>query len=170
MYRAMGVEPTKLNAATLGCMRSASTATLSPCTTLKTPSGSPACLKSSASRREADGSRSEGLSTKVFPQAMAMGNIHIGTIAGKLKGVIPAQTPRGWRTLQASMPVATCSVYSPLSSWGMPVANSTTSRPRCTSPLASESTFPCSEVMMGRQAIEIALDQLLELEHHPGAL
>ena len=30
----------------------------------------------------------------------------------------------------------------------MPHANSTTSRPRCTSPSASESTLPCSAVMI----------------------
>ena len=47
---------------------------------------------------DADGSRSEGLSTKVLPQAMATGNIHIGTIAGKLNGVMPTHTPSGWRT------------------------------------------------------------------------
>ena len=41
------------------------------------------------------GSFSDGLSTKVFPHAIATGYIHIGTIAGKLKGVIPAQTPKG---------------------------------------------------------------------------
>ena len=34
---------------------------------------------------------------KVFPQAIAIGYIHIGTIAGKLKGVMPATTPSGWR-------------------------------------------------------------------------
>ena len=34
---------------------------------------------------------------KVLPQAMARGNIHIGTMAGKLNGVMPATTPRGWR-------------------------------------------------------------------------
>jgi allophanate hydrolase subunit 1 len=28
---------------------------------------------------------------------MARGNIHIGTMAGKLNGVIPATTPSGWR-------------------------------------------------------------------------
>src|SRR3989442_7901490 len=111
MYRAMGVEPTKLNAATLGCVSSASTATLSPCTTLKTPSGSPASLNSSARRRDADGSRSEGLSTKELPHAMAIGNIHIGTITRKLNGVIPAQTPRGLPYLHASAPVATRAVY-----------------------------------------------------------
>ena len=43
------------------------------------------------------GSRSEGFSTNVLPQAIATGNIHIGTIAGKLNGVMPAHTPTGWR-------------------------------------------------------------------------
>jgi hypothetical protein len=73
----------------------ASTASLSPCTTLKTPSGSPASAHSSATRSEADGSCSEGFSTKAFPHAIATGCIHIGTMIGKLKGVIPATTPKG---------------------------------------------------------------------------
>ena len=47
--------------------------------------------------RLAEGSRSLGLRTKVLPVAIAMGCIHIGTMIGKLKGVIPAQTPSGWR-------------------------------------------------------------------------
>ena len=34
---------------------------------------------------------------KAFPQAMAIGYIHIGTMAGKLKGVMPATTPSGCR-------------------------------------------------------------------------
>jgi hypothetical protein len=46
---------------------------------------------------EALGSRSLGLRMKVLPVAMATGNIHIGTIAGKLNGVMPTQTPSGWR-------------------------------------------------------------------------
>ncbi len=50
-------------------------------------------------KRLADGSFSLGFSTKVLPQARALANIHIGTIAGKLNGVIPATTPRGWRML-----------------------------------------------------------------------
>jgi hypothetical protein len=33
-----------------------------------------------------------------FPQAMAFGNIQSGTIAGKLKGVMPTTTPSGRRT------------------------------------------------------------------------
>src|ERR1700759_800497 len=104
MYSAIGVEPTNDSAATSGWSISASTATLSPFTTLNTPSGKPASFSNSARRSEADGSRSDGLSTKVLPQASATGNIHIGTITGKLNGVIPAHTPKGWRTDQPSMP------------------------------------------------------------------
>ena len=98
MYSAIGVEPTKLTAEMRGSCSSASTATLSPWTTLNTPSGKPASLSNFARYRLADGSRSEGFRMKVLPQAMAIGNIHIGTITGKLNGVMPAHTPSGWRT------------------------------------------------------------------------
>jgi hypothetical protein len=64
------------------------------------------------------GSRSEGFSTKVLPQATAMGHIHSGTMAGKLKGVMPAVTPSGWNSLQLSMPGPTLRLCSPLSSSG----------------------------------------------------
>src|SRR6195952_3380135 len=107
MYRAIGVEPTKDTAATSGESSSASTASLSPCTTLKTPSGRPARCHSSAISIDADGSRSLGLSTKVFPQAIATGCIHIGTITGKLKGVMPATTPSGSREGEEAAPAAT---------------------------------------------------------------
>ena len=46
---------------------------------------------------DADGSFSDGFRMNVLPQAMALANIHIGTMAGKLKGVMPATTPSGWR-------------------------------------------------------------------------
>ena len=59
---------------------------------------------------EGDGSRSLGFSMNALPQAIATGYIHIGTITGKLNGVMPATTPSGWRTVQLSMPVETCSV------------------------------------------------------------
>ena len=80
-----------------GCSRIASTAILSPCTTLKTPSGTPASFSSSAVYTDAEGSFSEGLSTNVLPHASAGAHIHMGTIAGKLNGVMPATTPSGWR-------------------------------------------------------------------------
>ncbi len=38
----------------------------------------------------AEGSFSDGLRMNVLPHAMALENIHIGTIAGKLNGVMPA--------------------------------------------------------------------------------
>ena len=105
----MGVEPTKLMAWTRGWSSRASTAILSPCTTLNTPSGRPASFSSRASSTDRDGSRSEGFMTKVLPQAMATGNIHIGTMAGKLNGDMPATTPSGWRMAALSTPEPTCS-------------------------------------------------------------
>ena len=132
---------------TSGCSISASTASLSPCTTLNTPWGSPACCSRSAINRLALGSVGLGLRMKVLPAAMATGNIHIGTMTGKLNGVIPATTPSGWRSVQLSMPVLTWSVKSPFSSCGMPHANSMMSMPRDTSPCASVNTLPCSAVI-----------------------
>ena len=98
----MSDEPTKLTAAMSGWVRIASTATLSPCTTLSTPARSmprfaPASMNSCASRTGTLGSFSDGFRTKVLPTATAMPNIHIGIMAGKLNGVIPAATPSGWR-------------------------------------------------------------------------
>jgi len=57
--------------------------------------GSPACCARSASIIAAPGSLSLGLSTKVLPAVTAMGNSHSGTMAGKLKGQMPAHTPSG---------------------------------------------------------------------------
>src|SRR5881628_2989306 len=143
-YFAIGVEPTKLTAATRGSVSSVSTASLSPFTTFSTPAGAPASSISSASRKGQEGSFSEGLRMNVLPQAIATGNIHIGTIAGKLKGVMPAHTPSGWRIEYRSMPAEMLSENSPFIRCGMPQANSTTSRPRWIEPFASESTLPCS--------------------------
>ena len=65
---------------------------LSPWTTLNTPSGSRP-LQQLGQEQRADGSFSDGLRMNVLPQAMALGNIHIGTMAGKLNGVMPATRP-----------------------------------------------------------------------------
>ena len=65
--------------------------------TFSTPGGTPASIASSASSIGVIGSCSEGLSTKVLPVTIAIGNIHTGIIAGKLNGVMPAHTPIGWR-------------------------------------------------------------------------
>ena len=128
-------------------MSSASTASLSPWTTLNAPSGSPASASHSAIISDADGSFSLGLRMNALPHASASGNIHIGTIAGKLNGVMPTATPSGWRSECESTPVATDSDFSPLSRCAAPQANSTTSSPRCTSPRASSTVLPCSAVI-----------------------
>ena len=134
--------------ATSGESMIASTASLSPCTTLRTPAGSPASSNSFARNTEALGSFSLGLSTTVLPHAMADAVIQSGTMIGKLKGVIAPTTPTGCLTEWTSTPRATCSERSPLSRWTRPAANSTFSMPRLISPFASESTLPCSLVMI----------------------
>ena len=57
--------------------------------------------------RLALGSIGLGFKMKQLPAAIASGNIHMGTITGKLNGVMPATTPSGWRSVQLSMPVLT---------------------------------------------------------------
>src|ERR1035437_1692336 len=107
MERAIGVDPTNDTAATAGWSRSRFTVSTSPWTMLKTPSGKPASFQISAITSETDGSRSLGFNTKVLPHAIAIGYIHMGTIAGKLNGVMPTTTPSGWRYENASTPVDT---------------------------------------------------------------
>src|SRR5262245_58276933 len=132
-------------ARTRGSVSSVSTASLSPLTTLSTPAGSPASTSNSASRMGTEGSRSDGLRMKALPQASAGANFHIGIMAGKLNGVMPATTPSGWRSENRSIPGPALSLNSPFSRCGMPHANSTTSSPRWMSPLESATVLPCSE-------------------------
>ncbi len=116
----------------------------------------------------------------MLPQAMATGYIHMGTMTGKLNGVMPATTPSGWRTDEASTPLETSSENSPFSRWGMPQANSITSMPRATSPRASSSTLPCSAVMSrarssrcrsasSRKANRIRVRAVSDVSRHPDA-
>ena len=139
------MEPTKPTALIRSSVSRTSTTSLSPLTTLNTPAGSPASRNSSARRSGTEGSRSEGLRMKALPAARAGPAFHSGIIAGKLKGVMPATTPSGWRMEYTSMPVPALSVNSPLSRCGAPTANSMTSRPRWMSPLASATVLPCSD-------------------------
>src|SRR6478752_5049702 len=102
MCFATAVEPTNDTARTLGCVSNASTAALSPCTILNTPAGSPASFNNSPSRTADNGTFSDGFKMNVFPHAIATGNFHSGTIAGKLNGVIPTHTPTGCRLVSQS--------------------------------------------------------------------
>ena len=146
---AIGVEPTKLSALTSGCASSASTATLSPWTTLNTPSGRPACLQQLGHEAATATGRARSASARRCCRRRSRpGTSTSAPCTGKLNGVMPATTPSGWRKVQLSMPVETWSVKSPFSSCGMPQANSTMSMPRVTSPCASVKTLPCSAVII----------------------
>src|SRR5258708_37004569 len=92
------------------------------------------------------GTLSDGLRTKVFPQAMAIGNIQRGTMNGKLNGVMPTQTPTGYRVDQLSTEVPTRSTVSPIINVGAPQANSMHSIPRSNDPRASSVVLPFSSV------------------------
>ena len=66
------VEPVKVILSTSSCSASAlPLISPGPLTTLKTPSGPPASLNSSASRRQDSGACSAGFSTTVLPAASA---------------------------------------------------------------------------------------------------
>lgn len=82
----------------------------------------------------------------VLPVAIANGRNHIGTIAGKLNGVIAAHTPTGWRIVSASTFVATPSRVRPCIVVGIAQAHSTISIMRSTSARASGNVLPISAV------------------------
>ena len=82
--------------------------------------------------------------------------------------MIPAATPSGWRIEYMSMPGPALSVNSPFSMCGAPMQNSATSRPRCTSPLASGMVLPCSRDRL-RPAVHVAVQQIDEAHHHARA-
>ena len=83
---------------------------------------------------------------KLLPQAIANGRNQNGTIAGKLKGTIAAQTPTGWRTVSASIPRETSSATRPWIVVGIAAAHSTISIIRATSARASPIVLPISAV------------------------
>ncbi len=66
------------------------------------PLGQPRFDQELTQRTAESGTFSDGLSTNVFPHVIATGNIHSGTITGKLKGVIPTHTPSGCRIVSQS--------------------------------------------------------------------
>ena len=69
-----------------------------PCTTLRTPGGSPASMASRASSVADFGVSSAGLSTTVLPQASAGATFQDSSISGKFHGEIAATTPAGWKS------------------------------------------------------------------------
>ena len=92
-----------------GCSSSASTADLVAVDDVEDAVRHARLLQQLGRQIDADGSFSDGFSTNVLPQASAGAHIHMGTIAGKLNGVIPATTPSGCRIEYTSTPVEACS-------------------------------------------------------------
>ena len=103
---ATAVEPTNETARMSGWSQIASTTSRPPLTRLTTPGGSPALSRRRAIFPCVIGTCSEGFRTKVLPVPMAKGRNQRGTIAGKLKGAIAAQTPSGCRITVQSIPAA----------------------------------------------------------------
>ena len=97
MYFAIGVEPTNETAATSGVVEERVDGRLVAVHHVEHAVGQARLGPQLGDEHRRRGSRSLGLSTNVLPVAIATGYIHIGTMAGKLNGVIPAQTPSGWR-------------------------------------------------------------------------
>src|SRR5713226_3094759 len=99
------LSPTKPIALMAGCSVSALPASSPmPCTVLSTPSGTPACFTSLASRSAVTGDHSAGLWTTVQPAASAGAIFQVESIKGVFHGVITPTGPIGTRveTFQCS--------------------------------------------------------------------
>ena len=83
----------------------------------------------------------------MLPHTIAKGYINKGTITGKLKGQIPAQTPKGCLYVYMSTPLEIFSIVSPIICEETFVDVSKTSSPLVNSPTESERIFPCSSEM-----------------------
>jgi hypothetical protein len=105
---------------------------------------------------------------KALPQASAGPIFHIGIMAGKLNGVMPATTPSGWRIEYMSMPGPALSVNSPFSRCGAPMQNSITSSPRCTSPGVGQGLAMLAAKRLG-QLVHVAVEQADEFHQHARA-
>src|SRR4051794_10646043 len=92
------VSPTKAIALIAGCSVSALPASSpKPCTVLSTPSGTPACLTSCASRSAVTGDHSAGLWTTVQPAASAGAIFQVDSMNGVFHGVMTPTGPIGTR-------------------------------------------------------------------------
>ncbi len=123
-----------------------STTSRPPFTRFTTPGGRSSESSTSNAICWVSGTCSDGLRMNAFPQAMAKGRNQNGTIAGKLKGTMAAQTPTGWRTVSASTLRATSSMMRPCMVVGTAQAASTISIMRATSARASPMVLPISAV------------------------
>ena len=94
------VSPVNAMAPMPGCRAIASPAESlpKPCTTLITPSGTPAWAQISASTVAVMGVHSAGFRTTVFPMARAGASLALRSSRGRFQGLIRPTTPTGRRT------------------------------------------------------------------------
>src|SRR3954469_19794334 len=107
MAEPVALSPTKPIALMAGCSVSALPASSpKPCTVLRTPSGTPACLTICASKSAVTGDHSAGLCTTVQPAASAGAIFQVDSMNGVFQGVITPTGPIGTRveTFQCSSP------------------------------------------------------------------
>jgi len=147
----------------------ASTASLSPWTNVEHAVGQPGLLEQFGHFHAGRGHFFRRLEDERVSAGDRHRNIHSGTIAGKLNGVMPAHTPTGWRSVWQSTPEPAFSVYSPFNRCGMPQANSITSMPRCTLPSASGSRLAVLLRGEPREFLLVRLHQREKLLHHARA-
>src|SRR6185437_4929846 len=105
MAEPVALSPTNPIALIAGCSVSALPASSPmPCTVLRTPSGTPACFTSFASRSAVTGDHSAGLWTTVQPAASAGAIFQVDSMNGVFHGVITPTGPIGTRvdTFQCS--------------------------------------------------------------------
>ena len=77
-------------------------------------------------RPQLNGTFSDGFKIIQLPKAMALGNVQLGTMVGKLKGTMDATTPNATCSVLHSTPLLTSNT-SPVTSCGKAVANSVSS-------------------------------------------
>src|SRR5450830_1384051 len=107
-------DPVKLTARTRSSHRSAEPITApEPRSTLKTPGGIPAADAVSASSVATYEDASAGLSTTVFPNAIAGAAFQSGIATGKFHGVMSATAPSGDRSVNCRAPGTWLGITSP---------------------------------------------------------
>ena len=152
-----------------GCSSTPSTATLSPCTTLNTPSGSPASLSSSAVQIDADvllrGLEHEGVPAgdrrRPHPHRHHRREVERRDARDDAERLADRVDVDGGRRLLREVALEQRREARR--------ANSTTSESWVTSPSASESTLPCSEVRI-RATSSRRSHCFADVEHQLGAL
>ena len=102
-----------LRATPLSIHGSTTLAALDVVTTLRTPSGRPACWKMSTKASAVSGVRSAGLNTIVHPAATAGAILRAAMASGKFHGVTNTQGPTGSLLIRIRVLPSTEVVWSP---------------------------------------------------------